>query len=460
MGEVEVPARAYYGAQTERARRNFPIGGGPIPRPLIRALGWIKWAAAAENAALQRLDGTLADAIQRAAREVAEGRHDAEFVVDVFQTGSGTSSNMNANEVIANRAAEMLGESRGAGHVHPNDHVNAGQSSNDVFPSAIQLALVIDVELRLLPALRTLGLAWRDRAAAGFEVIKNGRTHLMDALPIRFGQEFGGYAEQIERGAVRIAGALDAVRALPLGGTAVGTGIGAAPEFAAGVCRRLTEEIGLSVRETEAHFQAQSCLDGVVELSGSLRTMATALYKIANDVRWMASGPLSGLAEVEIPAVQPGSSIMPAKVNPVICEATLMACAQVQANDFGIAFGNSQGQFELNTMLPLIARSSIESVRILGGAARTFADRCVANLRIVEDGEAVARNPILATALNPEIGYERAAAIAKAAAAEGRTVRDVAAEQSGLAPARLDELLDPRRLTGASGSVSDSTDRP
>ncbi len=453
MGEVEVPASAYYGAQTERARQNFPIGGGPIPAPVIRALGLVKGAAAAVNVESGGLDAKLGDAIGRAADEVAENRLDEHFVVDVFQTGSGTSSNMNANEVIANRACELLGEPLGSKAVHPNDHVNRGQSSNDVFPSATQLGLALVVLERLLPEMVMLADRFHELADATFDDVKTGRTHLMDAMPIRFGQEFRGYGAQVDRAMGHIARALDELCELPLGGTAVGTGVNADPGFASEVCARLAERTGLErIRETTDHFQAQSCLDAVVLASGALRGFASALYKVANDVRWMASGPLNGIAEVRIPAVQPGSSIMPGKVNPVICEAVLMVCGQVFANDAAVAFGNSQGQFELNTMIPFLARNSIESASLLAGACHALRERCLAGLEVTEAGpEKVARNPVLATALNEAIGYDAAAAIAKEAARTGRTVREVALERTDLGAERLDELLDPARLCGDSG---------
>jgi fumarate hydratase class II len=453
MGEVEVPAEALYGASTERARQNFPIGGGPLPPPLIRALGLLKAAAARVHAGLGLLDADLAAAIDRAATEVADGVHDAWFVVDVFQTGSGTSSNMNANEVIANRAAELLGAARGSGRVHPNDHVNLGQSSNDLFPSAVQLGLALVVAERLLPALRGLAARLHEQADRHWDLVKTGRTHLMDAMPIRFGQQLRGYAGQIEDASARIEAALDEVQALPLGGTAVGTGVNAHPEAAGGICALLGRELGLPrLRETGRHLHAQACVDVVVAASAALRGLASALFKIGNDLRWMASGPSAGLGELRIPAVQPGSSIMPAKVNPVIPEAVLMVCVQVFGNDQVVGFGNALGQFELNTMLPLIGRSVIESATLLAGACATLDARCVAGLEGTRAGaEAVARNPILATALNAAIGYEAAAAIAKEAAQGGRTVFEVALERTELGAERLRELLDPARLAGERG---------
>jgi fumarate hydratase class II len=455
MGQVEVPVDAYYGAQTERARRNFAIGSGGLPRPLIRALGLLKGAAAKANVDLGLLDPEIGAAIQRAAEEVAGHRLDEHFVVDVFQTGSGTSSNMNANEVIANRASELLGQPLGGKVVHPNDHVNRCQSSNDVFPSAVQLALALVLTERLLPALRRLADDLHAFADRTFDDVKTGRTHLMDAMPIRFGQEFRGYGAQVDRAVRRIGATIDGLSELPIGGTAVGTGVNAAPGFASAVCRELAARTGHDrLRETSDHFQAQSCLDPVVDAHGQLRGFASALYKIANDLRWMASGPLNGLAELELPAVQPGSSIMPAKVNPVICEAVLMICGQVLANDVAVTFGNSQGQFELNTMMPMIARNAIESAVILAGACEVLRERCLDGATLTGvAGERVGSNPMLATALNDEIGYEAAAAIAKEAAASGRSVREVARERTSLEDAALDALLQPARLCGQAGKA-------
>ncbi len=454
MGEVEVPAHAYYGAQAERARRNFPISGGGIPPQVIRGLGLIKGAAAAVNAEIGKLDGSLAESIQQAAAEVAANRLDAHFVVDVFQTGSGTSSNMNSNEVIANRACQIRGDDLGSKAIHPNDHVNMGQSSNDVFPSATQLGIALAIREQLLPAMGRLAECLHDLADNTFSDIKTGRTHLMDAMPVRQGQQFRGYANQVERGARRIEATLADLCELPLGGTAVGTGVNAAPGFAGKVCAKLAAETGLDVRETDDHFQAQSSLDAVVHASGALRAFASALYKVGNDVRWMASGPLNGLAELRIPAVQPGSSIMPAKVNPVICESVLMLCGQVFANDSAVAFGNSQGQFELNTMMPFLARNAVESAVILANGCDMFRERCLEGAEVTEQGaKMVQMNPILATALNEAVGYETAAKIAKESAASGRTVKEVALECTELSGEELDGLLDPAKLCGDGGSA-------
>jgi fumarate hydratase class II len=449
MGEMRVPADAYYGAQAARAKDNFQVSGAGIPALVIRGLGMIKAAAAAVNRDTGKLDGKLADVIGQAAAEVMANRHDRDFVVDVFQTGSGTSSNMNANEVIANRATELLGKPRGSKAVHPNDHVNMSQSSNDVFPSAVQIGLALAVTEGLLPELGRLAECLHGFADRTFGDVKTGRTHLMDAMPIRFGQEFRGYAGQVEAGARRIRAALEDVLELPLGGTAVGTGVNAEPGFAAKVCAHVERTWRLPVRETTNHFHAQSCLDAVVHMSGALRGFASALYKVANDVRWMTSGPLGGLDELSIPAVQPGSSIMPAKVNPVICEAVLMVCAQVFGNDSVVAFGNSQGQFELNTMMPVMARNAIESATLLGRACAMLRTRCLEGMEVGARAAAlVDKNPILATALNEAVGYETAAKIAKEAARTGRTVREVAQAMTNLPPERLDQLLDPTRLCG------------
>ncbi len=452
MGEVQVPEGAYYGAQTERARRNFPISGVGIPAVVIRSLGLIKGAAAAVNADIGGLDAKIAEAIATAAGETAANKLDEHFVVDVFQTGSGTSSNMNANEVIANRASQIMGHELGSKAVHPNDHVNMGQSSNDVFPSAVQLGLSLLVKGQMLPAMERLAGSLHDLADRNFESVKTGRTHLMDAMPIRYGQEFRGYAQQVELGARRIETALTDLAELPLGGTAVGTGVNAQAGFADAVCKLLDKELELGLRETARHFQAQSSLDAVVAMSGACRGFATALYKIANDIRWMSSGPLTGLGELAIPAVQPGSSIMPAKVNPVICESVLMLCGQVFANDSAVAFGNSQGQFELNTMMPFMARNSVESVNLLANGCNMFRENCLEGMEVtVEGAKQVHRNPILATALNRAVGYEVAAKIAKESAASGRSVKEVALELTDLGASELDGLLDPGGLCGQMG---------
>jgi len=452
MGEVKVPKDAYYGAQTARARDNFPISGAGIPQLVVRALGMLKGAAAEVNAELGELPKDIADAVAEAAAAVTAGKLDAHFVVDVFQTGSGTSSNMNANEVIANRASEALGKQAGSKAVHPNDHVNRGQSSNDVFPTAVQLGLALAVKDQLLPQMEQLADCLHGIADRTFGKVKTGRTHLMDAMPIRYGQEFRGYAGQVERCRSRIQAAYEDLLEVPLGGTAVGTGVNAHPEFAGLVCKRIAKKHGVELRETSNHFQGQSSLDAVVNMSGALRGFASALYKISNDIRWMSSGPLCGLGELKIPAVQPGSSIMPAKVNPVICESVLMLCAQVMGNDVVVGLGNSQGQFELNTMFPLMARNSIESAQLVANGCMTLRERCLLGIEVTDAADAqVQRNPILATALNAAIGYETAAKIAKEAAATGKTVRELAEAMTDLSPKELDQLLDPGGLCGEWG---------
>jgi len=448
LGEMEVPAEALYGASTQRAVLNFPISGLRFPRAFLRALGLIKRYAAEVNAELGLLDARVAQAIVQAAQEVADGRWDDQFVVDVFQTGSGTSTNMNANEVIANRATELLGGTRGSRLVHPNDHVNLGQSSNDVIPTAIHLAALMLLRDELHPALQELLEAFRHKAEEFQPVIKTGRTHLMDATPIRLGQEFVGYAGQVERALRRLGKAEEELQELPLGGTAVGTGIGAHPEFARRVIARLSEVLGMPLRETDNHFQAQACLDAVVFCSGALRSYTTALMKIANDIRWMGSGPHAGLGELELPAVQPGSSIMPGKVNPVIPESVIQVCAHVLGNDLVVAVGNTWGNFELNTMMPVMAHNLLEAITLLARATRNFARQCIVGLRATSRGpESVERGLMLATALASLIGYDAAAKIAQEAARTGRTIREVARERTGLSEEELARILDPARMT-------------
>jgi fumarate hydratase class II len=431
MGEMEVPARAYYGASTARAIRNFPVSGRPMPRRFLAALGRIKEAAAEVNAELGLLDPSLARAIARAAAEVAEGRWDDQFPVDVFQTGSGTSTNMNANEVVANRAAEILGLPRGSrDRVHPNDHVNLGQSSNDVVPTALHLAALTAIGQALEPSVRTLGRELEAKSRETWEVRKVGRTHLQDAIPIRLGEVFLGHAGQMERGLRRLAAAREELSEVALGGTAVGNGIATHPEFGRRVCARLSERISLPVRETTNHFQAQATLDAVVAASGAVRTVAVSLRKIADDIRWMASGPRCGLGEITLPEVQPGSSIMPGKVNPVVAESLLQACARVLGADAAIVHCGGGGNFELNTMLPLAAHEIVDAVEILGAATANFAGRCVRGIAATERGPALLeRSLALATLLVPLVGYDEAAAIAKEAAATGRTIREIAAER-------------------------------
>ncbi|MCK9532119.1 MAG: class II fumarate hydratase [Gammaproteobacteria bacterium] len=444
MGELNVPADALYGAQTQRAVDNFPISGKPLPRAMIRALGLIKGACARANTELGLLPPDMAMAIFAAAEEVAEGLHDRHFPIDVFQTGSGTSSNMNANEVIASLASQRLGRK-----VHPNDHVNMGQSSNDVFPSAIHVAAALLAREMLLPALEHLAATIDRRATETMEVVKTGRTHLMDAMPVRLGQELSGWAAQVRHGMERVAAALVRVQALPQGGTAVGTGINAPEDFGPRVAALLAGHTQAPFTSMENFFEGLSSQDAAVELSGQLKTVAVSLMKIANDLRLMNSGPLAGLAEIALPALQPGSSIMPGKVNPVIPEATMMVCAQVMGNDAAITIGGQHGNFQLNVMLPMIARNLCESIELLAGASRVLADKAIAGFTVNENTlrAALERNPILVTALNPVIGYEKGAAIAKRAYAEGRPLIEVAKEMTDLSEDELRRLLDPAALT-------------
>ncbi len=448
LGEMDVPADVYYGASTARAIRNFPISDLRFPRAFIRALGAIKQASAEVNIELGLLDRRLGTAIRQAATEVADGRWDDQLVVDIFQTGSGTSTNTNANEVIANRAIELLGGERGSKLVHPNDHVNLCQSSNDVIPTAIHLAALLLIGEEFLPALETLQQALAAKAKTFHSVMKTGRTHLMDATPIRLGQEFAGYGGQVERAIRRLGYVMQELREVPLGGTAVGTGTNAHPEFARRACARISALLGVEVRETDNHFQAQAALDALLFASSVLRTYATALIKIANDIRWMGSGPRAGLAELQLPAVQPGSSIMPGKVNPVIAESVIQACAQVQGNDLVVGLGNQWGNFELNTMMPVIAHNLLQAISLLTAVSRNFATQCIMGLEATSRGpELVERGLMLATALAPVIGYDQAAEIAKVAAASGRSVREVARERLGLSEAQLDEVLNAEAMT-------------
>ena len=448
MGPMQVPASAYYGASTQRAVLNFPISDRRFARPFIRVLGLTKLAAARVNAGLGLLDAELAAAIEEAAREVADGKLDGHFVVDIFQTGSGTSTNMNANEVIANRATEILGGEPGSKLVHPNDHVNKGQSSNDVIPTAVHVSALVEIEHELVPALGHLQAALEAKSREFWGVIKTGRTHLQDATPIRLGQEFLGYAGQVERGVRRSRHAVEELSEVALGGTAVGTGVNTHPEFAAGVCAVLSEELSVTVRETDNHFQAQNTLDGVLEASGALRTVAISLQKIANDIRWLGSGPRAGLGELALPEVQPGSSIMPGKVNPVIAESLLQAVAQVIGNDGAIVVAAQGGHFELNMMLPVASYNLLDSIALLAASARNFADQCVSGLAATERGPAmVERGLMLGTALAPAVGYDAAAAIAKEAAKTDRTIREVARERTELSEKELDDLLDPKKMT-------------
>ncbi|KRG47452.1 aspartate ammonia-lyase, partial [Stenotrophomonas panacihumi] len=447
MGELQVPADALWGAQTQRAVQNFPVSGQRMPRGFIRALGLVKGAAAQANAELGLLPKGVAKAVQQAAAEVAEGEHDAHFPIDVYQTGSGTSSNMNANEVIATLATRLL--KGGKAKVHPNDHVNLGQSSNDVIPTAIRVSAQLATVEQLLPALKHLRKTIDKRAKGLGKVVKTGRTHLMDAMPLTFAQEFGAWSAQIASSEARIEDALKRLRRLPLGGTAIGTGINADARFGGKVAKLLSGSTGTRFESAENKFEGLAAQDDAVELSGQLNATAVALIKIANDLRWMNAGPLAGLGEIVLPALQPGSSIMPGKVNPVIPEATVMACAQVIGHHTAITVAGQTGNFQLNVTLPLIALNLLDSIGLLANVSRLLADSAIAGLKVRQDRvrEALDRNPILVTALNPIIGYEKAAAIAKRAYKENRPVLDVAREDSGLPEAELKRLLDPGALT-------------
>jgi fumarate hydratase, class II len=444
LGEIKVPSNALYGAQTERARQNFPISGIGMPRPFIRALGMIKGAAAAANRELDLLDPSSSKAIVAAAAEVEEGIHDGHFPVDIFQTGSGTSTNMNANEVIA-----RLASTRSGNRVHPNDHVNLGQSSNDVIPTAIHVAACLEIESRLLPALSHLAGTIRKRAEESRDQVKTGRTHLMDAMPVRLRQEMGGWAAQIEGGRERVEASLPRLRRLALGGTAVGTGVNVHPGFAAKVVGRLKKRTGIDFLCAADYFEALSSQDSAVETSGQLRVIAVGLMKISNDLRWMNSGPLAGLGEIVLPEFQPGSSIMPGKVNPVIPEAVAMVCAQVMGNDATIGIAGQSGNFQLNTMLPVIAGNLLQSINLLSNAIPLLADRAIAGFVVNADHlhRSLTRNPILVTSLNPIIGYEKGTEIARRAREKNRPLLEVAEEMTDLSRDELKKLLDPDRLT-------------
>ncbi len=444
MGEVKVPADALYAAQTQRAVENFPVSGLRFPRAFIRALGMIKGAAAAVNLDLKLMEADMAMAIQEAAQEVEEGLHDAHFPLDIYQTGSGTSTNMNANEVLATLASRKLGRK-----VHPNDHVNMSQSSNDVIPTAIHVSAYLEVHTRLLPALVHLRETIDRRARETDHIVKTGRTHLMDALPVRLGQELSGWSSQIAHAIARIESTLPRLAELAQGGTAVGTGVNAHPEFGRRIAARLAGRTGIPFVASPNFFFSMSTQDTAAELSGQLNATACGLMKISNDLRWMNSGPQAGLAEIALPDLQPGSSIMPGKVNPVIPEAMTMVCAQVMGNHVAITVADQAGNFQLSVMLPLIAHNLLQSISLLANASRLLADKAVAGFKVNERHvtDLVDKNPILVTALNPVIGYELGAKIAKRAYAEGRKVKEVAAEMSNLAPAELDRLLDPKRMT-------------
>lgn len=448
MGEVKVPSDAYYGAQTQRAVDNFPVSGIRFSRGFIEALGLVKKNAAKVNADLGELEEGVAEAIQKAATEVADGKFDDDFPIDIFQTGSGTSTNMNANEIIAKRANELKGDDVDT-KIHPNDHVNYGQSSNDVIPTSIRVAAILAVKNNLIPALEQLQDAFKEKGEEFAEVVKTGRTHLMDAMPVTIKQEFDGYARQLELGVERLESALDRVKELPQGGTAVGTGLNTNPEFGTKMAEALSEETGAELSEAQNHFEAQATVDAPVELSSQLKTIATGLMKIGNDLRWMNSGPNSGIGEIKLEALQPGSSIMPGKINPVIEESITMVCAQVIGNDSAITVAGQSGNFELNVMLPVVAHNLLESINILGNAVQNLADRSVSRLDVNKEcvADMVGRNPVLVTALNPLIGYDQAAKIAKKAFAESRPVKEVAREMTDLSDEELDQALDPIKMT-------------
>lgn len=459
MGTVQVPANAYYGAQTQRAVENFPVSGWPLPKPLIHAMGWVKWAAAIVNRDLGRLDSGQAplddkhtDALLAASLEVAQGKLDAEFPVDVFQTGSGTSSNMNVNEVIANRAMEIAGQDRFAAEksIHPNDHVNMGQSTNDTFPTAIHVAATTQLRTDLQPALTRLQQTLAQKAAEWDQVIKIGRTHLMDATPLRLGQEIGGMARQLELCLQRVDRAIEALLELPIGGTAVGSGINTHPEFGGRVASCLAEQLELPYVEAVNHFEANAQRDGLVECHGQLKTVATTLFNVANNIRWLGSGPRCGFSELTLPSRQPGSSIMPGKVNPVMCESLMQVAARVIGNDQTMTLsGATGGQFQLNIMMPVMAHAALESIRLLAAGTRAFVDFCAeemdANAKVCE--QSVEQSLSMVTSLNPLIGYARASELAKEAFQTGKTIRELCREKGILPDATLASALDPMRMT-------------
>jgi fumarate hydratase, class II len=457
MGEMAVPKDALYGASTQRAVLNFPVSGYRFSRPFIRALGLIKWGAAQANHDLGLLDAHRSALIVQAAEEVIEGKLDQHFPLDIFQTGSGTSTNTNTNEVIANRCAQLAGKPIGSREpVHPNDHVNMGQSSNDVIPSAIHVSAAEQLQDCLLPALEKLRSALSDKAKQFHHIIKIGRTHLMDATPVRLGQEFAGYAQQVEYGKARAEKAIEVLRELALGGTAVGTGLNRHPDFPAKVMRHLHQRTGIEFFEARNHFEAQSSKDAVVEASGQLKTIATSLFKIANDIRWLGSGPRCGIGEIRLPPTQPGSSIMPGKVNPVLCESMMMVCAQVFGNDTVVTWSGANGNFELNVMMPVMAHNILESIRLLGNAADAFTEKCVVGIEANEERcrELVELSMAMVTSLAPKIGYDRAAEIAKESARTGKTVREICREKKVLLENELEGALDPVAMTQPGGTGS------
>jgi fumarate hydratase class II len=450
MGEMRVPGDALYGAQTQRAVENFPISNLRFPREFIRAMGLIKLSAARANMDLGQLDGKIGEAIVSAAQEVMDGKLDSQFVLDIFQTGSGTSTNMNANEVISNRAIQLLGGVVGSKKpVHPNDHVNMGQSSNDVIPTAMHVSALEAIERSLIPALRRLQLALEAKAKEFDPIVKIGRTHLQDATPVRLGQEFGGYARQVELGIRRLEKLRDTLGELPLGGTAVGTGINTDPAFPPKTIQHLSKITGIQFMEAKNHFEAQGGKDAIVEASGALKTIAVSLTKIANDIRWLGSGPRCGIGEIILPETQPGSSIMPGKVNPVIAESVLMVAAQVIGNDTAITIGGQAGVFELNVMMPVMTHNLLESIRLLSSSANNFTDKCISGVAADEKrcNDMIEKSLAMCTALAPEIGYDQAAAIAKESYKTGKTVREIALEKKIIPTERLNEILDPMRMT-------------
>lgn len=446
MGKMKVPADAYYGAQTARAVENFPVSGRTLPREFIRAMGLVKLAAAHTNAELGFLRKNAARAIARAAQEVVDGKLDDHFVVDVFQTGSGTSTNMNTNEVIANRANEVL---KGKTRVHPNDHVNMGQSSNDVIPTAMHVSSLEAIEKDLIPSLEYLRDALSKKAKEFDHIVKIGRTHLMDATPIRLGQEFSGYASMVDHGISRLKGVRRDLSELAIGGTAVGTGINTHRDFGGKVAARISEATGVKFREAKNHFEAQASKDAVVQTSGALKTVSVSLIKIANDIRWLGSGPRCGFGEILLPAIQPGSSIMPGKVNPVIGESVTQVAAQVIGNDAAITVGGQSGNFELNVMMPMMADNLLQSIRLLSRVCTVFVDKCISAIEADEKrcGEIIEQSLAMCTSLAPIIGYDNAAAIAKEAYASGSTVREIAREKGVLSDEELDRVLDPLSMT-------------
>jgi fumarate hydratase class II len=457
MGQIFVPKDALHGASTQRAVINFPISGYRFSRPFIRALGLIKWGAAQSNHDLGLLDAHRSALIVQAAEEMAEGKLDEHFPLDIFQTGSGTSTNTNANEVIANRCAQLAGKPIGSRElVHPNDHVNMGQSSNDVIPSAIHVSAAEQLKDCLLPALEKLFGALSSKAKEFDHIIKIGRTHLMDATPVRLGQEFGGYAQQVAYAKARTEKAIEVLRELALGGTAVGTGLNRHPDFPAKVMRHLYQRTGIEFFEARDHFEAQGAKDAVVEASGQLKTIATSLFKIANDIRWLGSGPRCGIGEIQLPATQPGSSIMPGKVNPVLCESMMMVCSQVFGNDATITWAGANGNFELNVMMPVMAHNILESIRLLGNVADAFTEKCVVGIEANEERcrELVELSMAMVTSLAPKIGYDRAAEIAKESARTGKTVRELCQEKKILPEKELNAVLDPVGMTEPGGTGS------